>query len=550
MALQELHCINRGHKPTFVTANRRERLDVTLVSTDLLQVVSGWEVMDEESMSDHKYIHFVLRVGRPDPIFYQDRRKTNWDEYLREVSNEMCAVATTSISSTDEIEERVTTVSKILREAQLKSCPLKKVRSNGRTVSWWTPGLTSLRSLARRLYRYTRPGITDQNWIAYCDARNRFNRELRKAKKQSWRKYCGTVEEFSAASQLYHILKDDSVNRLGPLERGDGSYTTGIGESLELLLEKHFPRDPNSVMEFDQLEHEPSDTAEVESMVSETLVKRAIRSFGPFKAAGEDGIFPAMLQKGPTSLIPHITEVIKACLTLGYTPKEWRVMKVVFIPKPGKDSYERVSSWRPISLTSFWLKTMERLVDWHIRTPSLIGSLKGAREFAYMAGVSTEAALHQIVARMERTLKSREVGLATVLDVEGAFSHATFRSIYNGLCRHRVGNMSTRWILSMLTRRSVSVHLNEVTRGRTVERGCPQGGVLSPLLWNLVVDEILVRLKIQLPHVYSQGFADDLALYNTGIDLATVSGHMQEAINMVERSGVTVLTCLLIRRLL
>jgi hypothetical protein len=36
---------------------------------------------------------------------------------------------------------------------------------------------------------------------------------------------------------------------------------------------------------------------------------------------------------------------------------------VVFIPKPGSDTHSRSKDYRPISLTSFMLKTMERLID-------------------------------------------------------------------------------------------------------------------------------------------------------------------------------------------
>jgi hypothetical protein len=42
-----------------------------------------------------------------------------------------------------------------------------------------------------------------------------------------------------------------------------------------------------------------------------------------------------------------------------------------------------------------------------------------------------------------------------------------------------------------------------------VARGCPQGGVLSPLLWCLVVDEMMARLNWS--GVYTQGHADDMS---------------------------------------
>jgi hypothetical protein len=46
-------------------------------------------------------------------------------------------------------------------------------------------------------------------------------------------------------------------------------------------------------------------------------------------------------------------------------------VKVIFIPKPGRGSYEMAKAFRPLSLTSFFLKTMERIVDQHIRTGPL-----------------------------------------------------------------------------------------------------------------------------------------------------------------------------------
>src|SRR5665811_1964038 len=70
---------------------------------------------------------------------------------------------------------------------------------------------------------------------------------------------------------------------------------------------------------------------------------------------------------------------------------------------------------------------------------------------------------------------------------------------------------------------------------KTVERGCPQGGVLSPILWNLVIDELLVIIGEEYPQSCLNSFADDLALYNTGIDLQTVSYDTQRAIKRIEK---------------
>ncbi len=78
---------------------------------------------------------------------------------------------------------------------------------------------------------------------------------------------------------------------------------------------------------------------------------------------------------------------------------------------------------------------MERLIDWHRRTPELTGKLKMHGQFAYLRGVSTEAVLHILVARMEKSLESKHVAIAAFLDIEGAFSQATSLSLMEALKR-------------------------------------------------------------------------------------------------------------------
>jgi hypothetical protein len=89
----------------------------------------------------------------------------------------------------------------------------------------------------------------------------------------------------------------------------------------------------------------------------------AIDSFAPHKSPGIDGIFPALLQEGWEVLVPYLVRIFRACLATDCVPAMWRQVKVVFIPKSGRDSYGGPKDYRPISLTSFLLKTMERLID-------------------------------------------------------------------------------------------------------------------------------------------------------------------------------------------
>jgi hypothetical protein len=60
----------------------------------------------------------------------------------------------------------------------------------------------------------------------------------------------------------------------------------------------------------------------------------------------------------------------------------------------------------------------------------------------------------------------------------------------------------------MLSNRMVWV-VRGVNSTMMVRIGCPQGGVLSPLLWNMDINSLLGRLNNE--SLWAQGFADHIA---------------------------------------
>ena len=63
----------------------------------------------------------------------------------------------------------------------------------------------------------------------------------------------------------------------------------------------------------------------------------------------------------------------------------------------------------------------------------------------------------------------------------------------------------------MIHNRQPTVKLQGEQRTMAIGRGCPQGGILSPFLWNLVVNELLEYTRDKIPSDL-QGFAEDLVL--------------------------------------
>jgi hypothetical protein len=169
----------------------------------------------------------------------------------------------------------------------------------------------------------------------------------------------------------------------------------------------------------------------------------AIESFVPYKSPGVDGVFPALLLEGREVLVPYLVRIFRACLATGYVPIAWHQVKVVFILKHDKATYGGPKEYRPISLTSFLFKTMERLVDRFIRDEMVVSSPLHPNQHAYQAGKSTETALHQLVVQVEKVLNQKETALGVFLDIDGAFNNTSYDSISAALARHGVSSTVT-----------------------------------------------------------------------------------------------------------
>jgi hypothetical protein len=121
---------------------------------------------------------------------------------------------------------------------------------------------------------------------------------------------------------------------------------------------------------------------------------------------------------------------------LGNTSTVWRKVGVTLIPKPRKSDYTEATSYHPISLSSFLFKTMEKLIDKHIRDRVLKEYPLHQNQHSYQTGKSTEAALHNVVTCTENATEYKEIAVGAFLYLEGAFDRPSFDIITQAAGRH------------------------------------------------------------------------------------------------------------------
>jgi len=172
--------------------------------------------------------------------------------------------------------------------------------------------------------------------------------------------------------------------------------------TLEELLRVHFPGseiiwEPSGgwddlELEFPKWTGSREDWTLSKRIISYDKLKWTVFSFLSYKSKGMDGIMPIMLQQGFELLAGKLLMSLRANLALGHIPMSWKHTRVVFIPKPLKP-LTHTKFLRPISLISFILKILKKLLDRHIRGGVLIGKPLHQNQFAYRAGMLTQTAL-------------------------------------------------------------------------------------------------------------------------------------------------------------
>jgi hypothetical protein len=117
----------------------------------------------------------------------------------------------------------------------------------------------------------------------------------------------------------------------------------------------------------------------------------------------------------------------------------------------------------------------------------------------------------------------KDIALGAFLDIDGAFDRTSFDMIEQASGKHGIEPAICRTITATLS--------GEILRV-SASRSCLQGGVLSPLLWSLVIDDFLWELNDK--GYYTVGYADDVAILIHGKFLSTVSECLQMALYTVQ----------------
>jgi hypothetical protein len=181
----------------------------------------------------------------------------------------------------------------------------------------------------------------------------------------------------------------------------------------------------------------------------------------------------------------------------------------------------------------FLFKTLERLVKWQMEQHA---NSFHKDQHAFGKGHCTESALSHMVDSIEKGFKQKKVVLAVFLDIKGAFDNLSTEVIVHGMHKHDIDDKITDWLNGYLGNRYC--RLKGSNQFVKLACGTGQGSILSPSLWNFVMDSFLEIINVHAAEAIA--YADNGALIILADDIATAQLQMQSAIDKADTWATTV----------
>ena len=241
--------------------------------------------------------------------------------------------------------------------------------------------------------------------------------------------------------------------------------------------------------------------------VSESQVIKMVRAIKT-NACGVDGISAFFLKLGIEYSVYAFTNIINTSILYKKIPNRWKNALVKPLPKNNNPS--SAADYRPISLLPAFSKVVEKLI-----AKQMIEYLKETNYFdnlqsAYKSSHSTVTALLNVTDDIYECLENSELVFLVLLDYSKAFDCANHRLILAKLKAAGFRNDALDWVFSYLNGRQQKVCTGEgESEWSGVVNGVPQGSVLGPLLFTMLVSDLRDAIKRGRYHMY----ADDTQLY-------------------------------------
>lgn len=231
------------------------------------------------------------------------------------------------------------------------------------------------------------------------------------------------------------------------------------------------------------------------NFISVELVKSIISKYDNTKACGEDSIHNRLLLALiNTSMVDALVQLFKLCALHGITPSRWNTS--LMHPLPKSNDANTIDKCRPIAISVMFRRIFESclLRYWYsnnsLNTTLALSPLQGG----FRRGFSTIT--HACASNDAFYLKGKTHRYRCFIDLKQAYDRVPLEALFHKL-RER---MVDRGEISLITSLFGGCSTIPVINGRKLRpvqmlRGLFQGSILSPMLFNIFIDDLSRNLS-------------------------------------------------------
>ncbi|KAJ8887801.1 hypothetical protein PR048_014019, partial [Dryococelus australis] len=248
------------------------------------------------------------------------------------------------------------------------------------------------------------------------------------------------------------------------------------------------------------------------------------------KAPGCDGMIGEMLLRAYRRICHDMLDLFNDCLSEGKFPSGWKKSLLIVIYKGAEKNPRKANSYMPIMLLPVMGKTLEHLINQILIQYLDIVHCIHPCQYGFMKGNSTDMAIVNMVYQV-KTYDHTYI-MAISLDIAGAFDNAWWPQILWQLRLLKCPKNIYEFIKAFSTNRKCALEMGSHREEKVLTKGCLQGSVHGPILWN-VIFEGLLRLEFpQGCEVY--GYVDDGMLRVPAWSWKELEEKTDQALSMIE----------------
>ncbi|EAL71983.1 hypothetical protein DDB_G0269266 [Dictyostelium discoideum AX4] len=265
----------------------------------------------------------------------------------------------------------------------------------------------------------------------------------------------------------------------------------------------------------------------LDSAITPKEVNNAIKNSNPHKSPGLDGINAALYRNHSASLSTILAKVFNDTLT---NQKEINPnFKEGFITTLFKKGDElQIANRRPITLLNTDYKLLSKIINNRLLavTKKIINKFQNG--FVPNRYIQDNIQIMKEV--IERANKSRNsTTLITFFDFNKAFDSISHKSIRRTLSHIGIPKTIVELIMNLLKETTNKIKINDFLVGHiTVNRGTKQGDPLSPTIFALVMEALLIDILKEIEikgfklsdqkRIKLTAFADDMSTFNNSAE--------------------------------